>query len=370
MTQQIVLFLLGLLLLCGGGELLVRSASNLARGLGVSPLFIGLTVVAFGTSAPEIVVSAMAALNGSSGLVIGNVVGSNIFNVLVILGVSALIVPLAISSQVIRYDLPVLAGASLLCYLLARNGSVAAWEGVVLLFALLVNTAVGYRLGLVNAKESDPGPDGKKKTLETDIRRKHRPGIGRDAVLVVLSLVLLLIGSRFLVSSATAFAHWLGLSDLVIGLTVVAVGTSLPEVVTSVMAAIRGERDIAVGNVIGSNLFNTLGVLGIAAVLAPSGLSVPPEATAFDLPVMVAVAFLCLPIFINGKTVYRWEGALLVFYFALYTAYLLLDATHSTMLPSYRAIVGWGVLPATILAVLVITTAHLFRARRGVPSVR
>ena len=185
-----------------------------------------------------------------------------------------------------------------------------------------------------------------------------------NAVVVVLSLGLLVLGSRWLVESASTLARALGLSELVIGLTVVAAGTSLPEVATSVMAALRGERDIAVGNVIGSNIFNILGVLGFSATLAPGGVSVAPAILSFDLPVMVAVAVVCLPIFFNGMTVFRWEGGLLFGYFVLYTTYILLRAAEHDALHGFVTIVAWGVLPITGLTLVAVIAANLIRSAR------
>jgi cation:H+ antiporter len=234
---------------------------------------------------------------------------------------SALVIPLAVSVQVVRFDVPVLVGVSVLCLLLGLDGVVGLWDGLLLLAVLVVHVFVIYRKGL-QSKDSDPqSPAQRGPEAPAGVPRPLAPWKGRavNVLIVVASFVLLALGSRWLVESASTLARWLGLSDLVIGLTVVAAGTSLPEVATSVMAEMRGERDIAVGNVIGSNIFNILGVLGLAASLAPGGVTVSPALLAFDLPVMVAVAVLCLPIFFNRLTVFRWEGGLLLGYFVIYT---------------------------------------------------
>ncbi len=355
MLATMLTFALGLAALTAGGEFLIRSSSRLASEYGVSRLLIGLTVVAFGTSAPEAVVSVMAALNGASDLALGNVVGSNILNVLFILGLSAVIVPLAVSAQVVRFDVPFLLAISVLCFVFARDGTVSRWDGLILLAVLLVHIILSYRNGL-RAGLGDSG-------LPAELPRSPTRWRGRAiTILIVLaSLLLLVLGSRWLVQSAVILARWLGLSELVIGLTIVALGTSLPEVATSVMAACRGERDIAVGNVIGSNIFNLLGVLGLAAALAPGGITVSPAILAFDLPVMMAVALLCLPIFFTGMIVFRWEGVLLLGYFVIYTAYIVLRATEHDALTGFTTLVAWVVIPLTVITLAAVALGNLLR---------
>jgi cation:H+ antiporter len=361
MALTVLLFVLGLVLLTVGGEFLVRSSSRLASNFGVSRLFIGLTVVAFGTSAPEAVVSVTAALGGSSDLAIGNVVGSNIFNVLFILGLSALIIPLAVSDQLVRFDVPVMFVVSVAFLLLGLDGVVGRWDGFLLLAALLVHVYASYRKALKSG--GGTGPSTSTQGLEAPEGLPRPPmrwrGSAINVGVVVASLGLLVVGSRLLVESASSLARALGLSELVIGLTVVAAGTSLPEVATSVMAALRGERDIAVGNVIGSNIFNILGVLGLSAFVAPGGVAVHPSMLSFDLPVMLAVAVICLPVFFNGMTVFRWEGGLLFGYFVLYTSYILLRAAEHDALRGFTAVVTWGVLPVTGLTLVVATVSNL-----------
>lgn len=367
MGWPLLSFLFGLAVLLAGGEMLVRSSSRLASELGVSRLFIGLTVVAFGTSAPEAVVSVVAAFKGASDLALGNIVGSNIFNVLFILGASALILPLMVSTQLVRFDIPMLVGISFLVLFFGRDGTVGRGEGLFFLALLVVHMAVGYRLGKL-AGVGDPkakvrpvpeAPAGLPRRL---VRIKGR---WLNVSLVLFSLVLLVVGSRLLVETASTLARWLGLSELVIGLTIVAAGTSLPEVATSVMAAWRGERDIAVGNVIGSNIFNILGVLGISSLLAPGGITVPPSVGGFDLPVMVAVAVLCLPVCLSGMTIYRWEGGLLLGYFVMYTVYILLQASEHPAFGGFSALIRWIVLPASLLPLVVVTAVQAFRKARA-----
>ncbi|HEY5790705.1 MAG TPA: calcium/sodium antiporter, partial [Gammaproteobacteria bacterium] len=291
------LLLLGLLLLVAGAELLVRGAVRLAGAWGVSPLVVGLTVVAFGTSAPELAVSLSAAWRGQAGadLALGNVVGSNIFNVLLILGLSAAITPLVVAQKLVRVDVPLMIGVSLLVLLLALDGAIGRGDGL-LLFAGIVAYSVfavvhGRREADAVAQQYADALDG-----------APAGGPARHLGLVLVGLVLLVLGARWLVHGATGLARGFGVSELVIGLTVVAGGTSLPEVATSVVASLRGQRDIAVGNVVGSNLFNLLGVLGLSGLAAPDGLVVIDSVRGFDLPVMIAAAIACLPIYARGRT--------------------------------------------------------------------
>jgi cation:H+ antiporter len=345
-ATTVVLFAAGLGLLVLGAEWLVRGASRLAAALGISPLVIGLTVVAYGTSAPELAVSVKSAWAGQPDLALGNVVGSNIFNVLLILGASAVITPLAVSSQLVRLDVPIMVGLSALTLLLAGDGSIGRLDGAILFAGAVAYTAFQVRQSrnesaAVRAEYAQQLPAVPSRTAA-------------NLALVAGGLALLVLGSRWLVAGAVAFAQALGVSELVIGLTIVAAGTSLPEVATSVLAAVRGERDIAVGNVVGSNIFNLLSVLGLSGLLAPAGLPAPPALLRFDLPVMVAVAVACLPIFASGSLIARWEGALFLFYYAAYTAYLVLAAQQHDALPAFSAVMETFVLPLTAVTLGVV----------------
>ena len=265
-------FILGLAALVLGAELLVRGASRLALAFGISPLVVGLTVVAFGTSTPELAVSVQSAWAGQVDIALGNVIGSNIFNVLFILGASALIVPLTVHQQVIRQEVPIMIGASLLLWVLATDGGIARWEGL-----LLTALVVGYTLLLIRQSRRETAAtqaavDAEYAEAFVPAGTDWRDHWGVQLLLILAGLALLVLGARWLVEAAVNFARVLGVSETVIGLTIVAVGTSLPEVATSIMAAIRGERDIAVGNVVGSNIFNLLGIGGIAALVTPSTL--------------------------------------------------------------------------------------------------
>jgi cation:H+ antiporter len=334
-----LLFVAALALLVAGGEVLVRGAARLAAGLGITPLVIGLTVVAFGTSSPELAVSLRAALAGQSDLAVGNVVGSNIFNVLFILGLSGIIVPLVVSEQLVRIDIPIMVGISLLVLLLSLDGYISRPEAALLALSLVAYIGMQVRLSRRTPLPTDSQP----------------VGMGHPAVnvlLIVIGLGLLTLGSNWLVRAASQIAAAFGVTPLVIGLTIVAAGTSMPEVVTSIVAGLRGQRDIAIGNVIGSNIFNLLAVLGFTGVIAPVGLHVPPSAISMDIPVMFAVAVLCLPVFI-GYTINRWEGMLFLGYYVAYSAYLVLQASRHDSLIQYRGVI-LIVLPLTILTLLAV----------------
>lgn len=346
---QLILFIVGLAALTFGAELLVRGASRLALTFGLSPLVVGLTIVAFGTSAPEIAVAIDAALSGQSDLTIGNVVGSNICNILLILGLGSLVGPLVVAGQVVRQEVPVMIAASALVVLLAFNGTISGLEGV-LLFVLLVVYVVFLVRQSRRASRSEQEHYGE--DLPEATWDQHWAIQGG---LVLAGLALLVIGADWLVDAAVTFAHWLGVSDLVIGLTVVAVGTSLPEIATSVMAAWRGERDLAIGNAVGSNVFNLLGCLGLGAMLSPQGLPVAAAALHFDLWVMLVVAVACLPIFLARKRIARWEGMLFLLYYVAYVLYLVLDARGSGMLKTFNQAMLWFVIPMSILTLVALS---------------
>ena len=359
--MTVMLLLLGLALLLVGAEMLVRGASRLALATGMSPLVIGLTVVAFGTSTPELAVSIGAANSGAPDIALGNVVGSNITNVLLILGVSALIAPLIVARQLIRVDVPIMVGVSVLALVLALDGGIGRVDG-----AILAALLVGYTLLQVRLGRSDPAAGDTALDTVDGPPRGNRAWV-MNVALVGGGLALLILGANWLVDSATLIARQFGLSELVIGLTVVAVGTSMPEIATSIIATIRGQRDLAVGNVVGSNIFNLLGVLGLAAVISPTGIPVSPAAVNFDIPVMIATAVACLPIFFTGHSIQRWEGLVFLGYYVAYTAYLLLDAAGHDALPDFRLAMLWVVMPLTLVTLAVVTWRHL-RLRAAPPT--
>jgi cation:H+ antiporter len=359
-TANVVLFIVGLVGLIAGAELLVRGASRLAAGLGIPPLIIGLTVVAYGTGAPELTVSLMAVSEGQADLSVGNVVGSNIANILLILGASALVTPLVVSRRLIWIDAPIMIGAAVAAYLFSADGHLARWEGAALFLGAVVYTAFLVRSSRRQSKLSDDGED-----YAAALARKR---VGRENVvfyvaLVFAGLAMLVFGSRWVVASATAFARALNVSELVIGLTIVAGGTSLPELATSLLAGLRGERDIAVGNVVGSSIFNLLVVLGVASATAPGGIAVNSAVLGLDYPILLAASFACLPIFFTGHRIARWEGALFLAYYAAYMAYLGLHAREHTILPLYSGAMIGFVAPLTFVTLAVLSARQWARRK-------
>lgn len=346
--------LLGLVVLVVGADLLVRGSSQLAFRFGISPLVIGLTVVAFGTSSPELAVSIQSGLAGQADIALGNVVGSNIFNVLAVLGVAALISPLIVKQQLVQFEVPLVVGLSVLILIMAKDGYIGTLDGLLLtggliaysVFAIWQSRRESAEVQSEYANEIDKGSTGWLARLPAQI------------VCILVGLGLLVLGATWLVDSAVAIARSLHISEMVIGLTIVAAGTSFPELATSVVAAIRGEGDIAVGNVIGSSIFNLLGILGVASLVTPGGLSVAPALVNFDIPVMIAVAFACLPIFASGHRIERWEGAMFLGYYAVYLAYLVLATTQHDSLQSFSTTLLGFVLPLTGVTLLVVWAQH------------
>lgn len=366
-----LMFVAGLVLLVAGAELLVRGASRLAAAFGIPPLIIGLTVVAFGTSAPELAVSIGAAYNNQASIALGNVVGSNIFNILLILGLSAVIAPLTVHAQLVRIDVPILIGVSLLVMIFTANGLLGRAEGIVLFLGGLLYTAFLIRQSMRTASPADsatpPQPHAEPPAQAAIQAPTEAPSPAAhiwNLLFIVIGLAMLVIGAGWLVDSAVVMADALGLSQLVIGLTIVAGGTSLPEVATSIVAALRGERDIAVGNVVGSNLFNLLLVLGLTATVSPAAIAVPAAALAFDLPVMTLAAIACLPILFTGYRIDRWEGWLFLGYYIAYVVYLILQAERTAGQAIFQQMVLYFALPLTVIT-LGIALARELQARRG-----
>lgn len=336
----------GVVALVAGADALVRGASKLALSLGISPLVVGLTVVAFGTSSPEMAVSVQAARSGEVAIALGNVVGSNIFNVLFILGLSAVLAPLLVNAQLIRQEVPVMIAASLLLLALAADGGISRLDGLLFVALLAVYTAfliVQSRRETLATKNEYASEFGERAPGGWDAHW------GVQVALVIAGLALLVLGARWLVEAAVAVARAVGISELVVGLTIVAAGTSLPEAAASVVATLRGERDIAVGNVVGSCTFNILAVLGVCAIVAPVDVPVPASVMSFDLPVMVAVAIACLPVFLTGRAIERWEGGVFLAYYAAYTCYLVLAAQRYEGLPAFTDAMAWFVVPLTLV---------------------
>lgn len=353
MVWAVLLECAGLVLLVVGGELLVRGASRLAAWAQISPLVIGLTVVAFGTSAPELAISLKSAHAGQADLALGNAVGSNICNVLLILGMSALIVPIAVSSRLLWVDVPVMIGVSVALLVVGWSGTITRWEGLALFSAL-----IGYVIWTIRAGRDEPREVIEEYEKEFAARPRTLWGLLLHVGQIAAGLALLAVGADWMVSGAVEIARFFGVSELMIGLTIVAVGTSLPEVAASIIAGLRGESNIAVGNIVGSNIFNILCVLGLAAAVSPEGLNISPEALTFDIPLMIVVAAACLPIFFTGHRIARWEGAAFLAYYAAYIAYLILEATNEQMGRTLAVFVVGFAFPLTAITMTVGTVRY------------
>jgi cation:H+ antiporter len=354
--EPILWFIVGLVALIGGAELLVRAVSKLAIRLGISKLIIGLTVVAFGTSAPELAVSIQAGMDGNTDLMLGNIVGSNITNTLLILGISALVIPLKVHKSLIKSDVPIMIAITLLVYLLALNGFIFFWECMLLTVIL-----IGYLIFLIRKR-------GESEFTGLDKENKSKSGgIFLNTVLAFGGLAALVMGARWLIRSSLIFADIAGISELVVGLTVVAIGTSLPEIVVALMAAIRGERDIAVGGVIGSNILNFLAVLGVSGLFIPGAIPVQESLISFDMIVLIAASVLCIPIFYTGHKIVRWEGGLFLFFYFSYLYYLFLSTTAHDFLSIFINIMIWFILPVAGITVILMMLSELqyrFRFRK------
>ena len=361
MLTNVLFFLLGLGALVAGAEALVRGASRIAMSLGISPLVVGLTVVAIGTSSPEIAVSVGAVLSGTTDIAVGNVVGSNIFNVLVVLGMCAVITPMVVHSQVIRQEVPIMIGASVVLAVMVLDGRLGRFESLLLLVLLVAYLVFVVLQSRAEVARTGDARDGVVRSGGWD---RHW---AVQAVLIVAGLALLVIGSKWLVHAAVEFARALGVSDLIVGLTIIAVGTSLPEVATSVSAAVRGERDIAVGNVVGSSTLNILGCLGLAGVVSGSGLGIAPAVLKFDLWVMLAVAFACLPVFMLRSEIGRRRGLMFLAFYVVYVAYLILDAKGHGALDEFSAVMLSFVLPITVVTLVAMVIRDQGGADRPAP---
>lgn len=333
----IVLVGIGLAILIGGGEILVRGASRLAMAFGVSPLVIGLTIVAICTSAPELAVSVTSSLHGKSGMALGNVVGSCICNICLILGLAAVFRPLRVSASLIRREIPLMIFLSFLVLIFGFLGGFGTmldvaegdFEGNITRLAggILTVGLAAYLCWTVYEVRRHPKQDAELiAEMEGEVREKNAgvSSIGRGGRIVtgccglIIGLGFLLLGSDMLIKGGTQVATIFGVSDLVIGLSVLAVGTSLPELVVSVVAAIRGKSEIAIGNVVGSNIFNILGVLGISAFVSHDGLEVAPRAMQFDIPVMIVVSIFCIILCFTGQRISRFEGIFLLLVYGVY----------------------------------------------------
>ena len=356
-TTTLILFVLGFVLLIGGAELLVRGASKLAVAIGISPLVVGLTVVAYGTSSPELAVTLNAAFAGRADLAFGNIIGSNISNTLLVLGLASAFVALTVDRRLILLEVPLMIGVSFLVLIMGMDGVIHRYEGIVLVLGAISYTVIVIRKSRREniARQIEMG-----NAFDENTARIKKPWrIAFQIVLIVVGLALLVVGSDWLIDGAVVIAELLGVNQLVIGLTIVAVGTSLPEIATSLVAGFRGQRDIAVGNVVGSNIFNLLLVLGVTSAVAPAGIEVSKTALHFDIPVMIAASLLLLPIFFTHYRIDRWEGVLFLGFYGAYTVHLFLNATGNTALERFDLVMSF-IIPITAIA-LIILTIRAFR---------
>ncbi|WP_342664314.1 calcium/sodium antiporter [Nesterenkonia alba] len=365
--MSILALICGFVLLILGGEALVRGAAHLGKTIGLSSLVIGLTVVSFATSSPELAVSLGAATSGSPGIAVGNVVGSNIANILFVLGLTAVFGALFVRLRLIKADIPVMIAFSVLALLLALDGGLSFLDGAILfglLLIYLVVTLVWARKVYSRGEEPDLKvdevlSDGAAGRITASLRRTTLRSTTVDLVLVGGGVALLVLGAQVLVTSATSIAASLGVSDLIIGLTIVAIGTSLPELATSVIAAVRGQRDLAVGNLVGSNIFNLGAVLGLTAMVSPRAVIVEPAAVNFDIPVMIAAALVLVPLAFTAQAIVQWEGLLLFGMYVAYVVYLVLSAADHAALRPFSAAMLWFVLPITALWLLSLAAYEL-----------
>ncbi len=318
MWLQALLFVLGLAILYYGAEWLVKGASALALRFGIRPLVVGLTVVALGTSMPEFVVNFFAALTGEDSLALGNIIGSNIANIGLILGVSALVMPLGVARSTLKREYPILLGVMTLFYLISLDGRISRLDGGLLVFCL-----VAFLLYIIHDARRTASQTAAEEALHdvieepTALPRKH-------LLMLFFGIIFLALGAQLMVRAAVAVAEVFGIQPIVIGLTIVAIGTSLPELAASVVGAFRGEDDLALGNVIGSNLLNVLFVIGLVALIRP--INVEQDALTIHFPVMLAFSLLILPLARSGFKITRPEGALFVTAFVSYTTYLLVNS--------------------------------------------
>lgn len=309
-------FVIGLAALVLGAEVMVRGGAAVAARLGISPIVIGLTVVSIGTSLPELAVGVVAAQEGSGALAVGNIAGTNVVNLLLILGLSALILPLAMATRTLRFELPVMAGAAVLMLVLSLDGELSRVDGII-----LVGCAIAYTVAVVRMTRRESRVVAGEHTetyAPTEVATTTRP-TWVHVLMMVAGIAVVVVGADWLVDGAVGMARGFGVSDALIGLTVVAIGTSAPELVTTVVSTVRGNRDIAVGNLLGSSIYNILLILGLTCVVAGDGLLLPASLVRIDIPIMVAVALACVPIFVTGRRVSRGEGGAMV---AIYLAYL------------------------------------------------
>lgn len=349
--MTIFLFIVGLVALIGGAELFLKGVDHFGLKWGISPIIMGLTVVAFATGAPELAISLKAAAGGNADLVLGNIIGSNIANILLILGITSLVTTLKITKRVVRIDVPIVIAVSFLLFYLAMDGVLTKIDGAVLITGFLLYSIFTY-YQIQKSRIVEDGDQIFEYELSVDDLDKGIWFYLKNGGFLAIGLALIVMGSNWMVDSAVTIATLLGISELVIGLTIVSIGTSLPEVATSMSAARKGNADIAVANVLGSNLYNVLLTLGLTLIIAPNFLQVSEAAILLDLPFMLIVSMICIPIFVAGYNITRIDGAIFLLYYFSYLTYLVLDSIGSPIKTYLETIKLWFIIPATIIYIL------------------
>ena len=345
-------FLAGLVGLLIGGHFVVDGASRIGARFGLSSMVIGLTIVAAGTSAPELAVVSQSIIADDTELAVGSIIGSNIANVLLVLGLAATFGAIQVTNRVVRVDIPIMIGASVALLLMALDGALTRVEGVTLFAGLL--GFVGWTLRAAPKAEAEVGDAGEGDDAggaasDADISPERPMYV--SIVALIGGIGALAVAARFVVSGAEEIAINLGVPELIVGLTIVALGTSAPEIVTTVIAALQGRRDLAVGNAVGSNIFNILLVLGATSALAPDGIAIGTDAIELDLPILVAAAVACLPMVFWDNRLDRWEGGVFVAYYGAYLVFLVLDATGHRAANPFAFVLVAFVMPLTVITV-------------------
>lgn len=351
--MSLLILVLGLGITSLGAESFVVGAAGLARSLRIPPVVIGLTVVSLGTSASEIAVALSAVATDHSTMAVGNIVGSNICNVLLILGIAALITPLRVADRLVRFDIPVMIAASVLVFGMVFDGRFDRFEGTISLILAGMYFAVLFRVRSVATSNE----------LAESSPRINRRSV--QAAMVLAGAFLLYLGARLVISGATDVARSMGASELVIGLTILAVGTSLPELAATISSLRRAETDLVVGNIVGSNVVNLLVVLGLTAITSDTPLWIPVSVTSFDFPILCVVAFACLPVFFTNYAIERWEGLVFLCYYVIYVAYLILDQSGHVGFALHRMAVLAFVGPLAVLTIVAVLSKQRRRSSTG-----
>ena len=354
--MTVLLFIIGLVTLIGGAELFLKSVDKFGLAWSVSPVVMGLTVVAFATGAPELAISLQAAADGRPDLVLGNILGSNVANILLILGIAGLVKPLNITNRIIKIDVPMVIGASALLYILALDGLLTLTDGLIIFGALIAYSIFMYSQIKKDRQANKNKSADEKPKLDEPVTNFF---YGKYIFLLLVGLVLIVMGSRWMVDSAVEIAELLGISELIIGLTIVSLGTSLPEVATSLSAVRKGDSDTAVANVMGSNLYNILLTLSLTIIVAPGALDVSVDAINLDLPFMVIVACACMPLFWPAKELTRPVAAGFLLYYVLYIGYLVLLAIGHPFQETMEWGMLWIVIPVTVILIVIQFVGYL-----------